>query len=588
MTKPAQPKDLREIVTETDLSCDVLIIGGGPAGLSVARGLENAGLDILVLESGDLSETSDADQLNQVIVGKDNWTAEQIKKREQFHSPQTQYWSHESQAYGVRCRALGGSTAAWAGKSAAFDEIDFAHRQWVPNSGWPISRDDLSEHLDRAAEALNLNVNCYDDALWSLMGRQPPNPSPDQEVLRSFFWQFARSKLDPMDVMRVGKDFLHQHSRSCRVLTGATVTKILTNESASRATGAIVVDQNGVRKSIKAASVVLAASALENARLLLISNDTQAAGLGNANDTVGKYLLDHPAAPLAKFHGPEIAKMAASFGFFGLKNKSGTSMYLRGLAPTQAVQERENLLNCAVYFQGERAPDDPWIAAKRILKRKSPSYSSDLLSVLKSPGMVTKGLGKLSFQNKYFPKRVSHFIVNQVIRFKPNFVAEEYLTQGVPHKLNGLTIQAVCEQVPDKNNFVELSEQADRFGTPLPRVRWRTGDQEANTMFKLAQILIREFDKAGLPKPQLESWISGAKFKDASVIDMAHSAGTTRMSDAPKTGVVDKNCQVHGVQGLFVAGASIFPTSGHANPTLMIMAFSYRLADHLKTWFNTP
>jgi choline dehydrogenase-like flavoprotein len=62
----------------------------------------------------------------------------------------------------------------------------------------------------------------------------------------------------------------------------------------------------------------------------------------------------------------------------------------------------------------------------------------------------------------------------------------------------------------------------------------------------------------------------------------AHNIGTTRMSDTPESGVVDTDCKVHGVENLYVAGSSVFPTSGHANPTLMILALALRLADHLK------
>jgi choline dehydrogenase-like flavoprotein len=54
------------------------------------------------------------------------------------------------------------------------------------------------------------------------------------------------------------------------------------------------------------------------------------------------------------------------------------------------------------------------------------------------------------------------------------------------------------------------------------------------------------------------------------------------MSDSPSQGVVDRNCRVHGVGGLYIAGSSVFPTAGHANPTLMIVALAIRLADWLK------
>jgi choline dehydrogenase-like flavoprotein len=61
-----------------------------------------------------------------------------------------------------------------------------------------------------------------------------------------------------------------------------------------------------------------------------------------------------------------------------------------------------------------------------------------------------------------------------------------------------------------------------------------------------------------------------------------HHMGTTRMSEQPKTGVVDANCKVHGVDNLYIAGSSVFPTSGYANPTWTIIALALRLSDHLK------
>jgi choline dehydrogenase-like flavoprotein len=62
----------------------------------------------------------------------------------------------------------------------------------------------------------------------------------------------------------------------------------------------------------------------------------------------------------------------------------------------------------------------------------------------------------------------------------------------------------------------------------------------------------------------------------------SHHMGTTRMSDNPLRGVVDRNCKVHAVDNLYVAGSSVFPTSGASNPTLTLVALTLRLADHLK------
>ena len=86
----------------------------------------------------------------------------------------------------------------------------------------------------------------------------------------------------------------------------------------------------------------------------------------------------------------------------------------------------------------------------------------------------------------------------------------------------------------------------------------------------------------GLPRPTLEAWVQDGRPEDAVAIDLGHPMGSTRMSDNPETGVVDADCKVHGVEGLYIAGGSVLPTSGHANPTLMMLALTLRLADHLK------
>jgi choline dehydrogenase-like flavoprotein len=86
-----------------------------------------------------------------------------------------------------------------------------------------------------------------------------------------------------------------------------------------------------------------------------------------------------------------------------------------------------------------------------------------------------------------------------------------------------------------------------------------------------------------LPTPILAQWIAQERLQDSDVTDIAHSCGTTRMSHDPRFGVVNPKCQLHGVGRLYIAGASVFPTSGHANPTLMLVSLAIRLADQIKT-----
>jgi choline dehydrogenase-like flavoprotein len=152
----------------------------------------------------------------------------------------------------------------------------------------------------------------------------------------------------------------------------------------------------------------------------------------------------------------------------------------------------------------------------------------------------------------------------------------------MPHKLKSISIEGMAEQRPDPDSRVTLSEKWDALGVPIARVRWRRDVEALRSLACIARHLANESVHIGLPVPQLADWVIEQNFNDAPFIDCAHTTGTTRMSDNPKFGVVDSNCRVHGIAGLYIAGASVFATSGHANPTLMILSLAIRLADQIK------
>ena len=130
------------------------------------------------------------------------------------------------------------------------------------------------------------------------------------------------------------------------------------------------------------------------------------------------------------------------------------------------------------------------------------------------------------------------------------------------------------EQAPDRENRISLSTRTDGFGTPLPQLTWRWNALDELSRVK-ARRLIRErleqerfgrVEEREQPNPDPNAH---------------HHSGTTRMASTPDDGVVDNNCKVFGVENLYVAGASVFPTSGFANPTLTILVLSLRLGDHI-------
>ncbi len=562
---------------------DLVIVGGGPAGLTIAREFIGTSTRVLVLESGLLDETSDHAALAELESIGEPRTLIQRQKRNAFHGASSSSWSQEVQPYGVRCRALGGSTHAWAGKSAAFDPIDFAKRSWVPHSGWPITRVAMDCYLDRAARVLNLGPNSYDERLWELIGVPRPEPSLDMDGLRSFFWQFARSRLDPLDIMRFGREFVTLKADNVRVLLNATVTQIGLTADGRSFDGLEMSTILGAQYKVKAKSAVIAASAIENARLLLASNTVQPRGIGNAYDLVGRFLMDHAVARVGKFKRDDMMHIIRRFGFYGVRHGGRTHMYMHGLAPTPRVQEREQLLNSAAYFMPERSPDDPWDALKRLMRRDGSHPVQDVRSVISGAGLLAKGLGMMALSSNAIPTLLKNLIVNAAIQHIPNVVVEEFQNRGLPHKLTAVSIDVISEQRPDRDSRITLSERTDKLGVPLARADWRINHDEYRTIVRLAHLTRDAFARAGLPAPILEPWVSEGRLAESAIIDFAHTLGTTRMSDNPQSGVVDVNCQVHGVGGLYIAGASTFPTSGHANPTLMILALAIRLADTIKS-----
>jgi choline dehydrogenase-like flavoprotein len=136
------------------------------------------------------------------------------------------------------------------------------------------------------------------------------------------------------------------------------------------------------------------------------------------------------------------------------------------------------------------------------------------------------------------------------------------------------------EQIPRPENRLDLSDRTDRFGVPQLRIDWRIDSREKESLCRLHRLIQQKLalQNAGSLESALDS------LADAWPVagDSGHHLGTTRMHHSPKCGVTDPDGRVHSVRNLYVSGSSVFPTSGHANPTLTIVALAIRLAEHLK------
>jgi choline dehydrogenase-like flavoprotein len=115
----------------------------------------------------------------------------------------------------------------------------------------------------------------------------------------------------------------------------------------------------------------------------------------------------------------------------------------------------------------------------------------------------------------------------------------------------------------------------------LPRLKldWRVAESTYRSQRRMHELFRDVLERSGITT--FRSALLSKPDERPDLLDMKHPMGATRMSTSPREGVVDRDCRVHGVGNLYVAGSSVFPTGGHANPTLLIVALAARLADHI-------
>jgi choline dehydrogenase-like flavoprotein len=154
--------------------------------------------------------------------------------------------------------------------------------------------------------------------------------------------------------------------------------------------------------------------------------------------------------------------------------------------------------------------------------------------------------------------------------------------------ITGLHVIVRAEQAPNPDSRVLLSSERDALGVPRANLDWRLGAQDKHTVAMFAATLDEELRRLGIGELRSSDWLHDPDPRwpvDPTVsnhpIGGYHHMGTTRMSAVPAHGVVDADCRVHEYANLYIAGSSVFTTSGWANPTLTILALALRLAAHL-------
>lgn len=454
------------VVLRPDLrGYDVVVVGAGPAGLTVAKELaDRTSLKMLVVESGSIRPA----------------TVPEVEATGTFAA--AHYAFHNQ-------RAFGGTTSVWSGWCAVLEERSFLAGEW------PLSYGELYAYYPKAAAILNLPKAVYARPETAL-------PGVDGNVVyRPYYFSRTVRKTpdagpDPPDVLRFSRTHDDWARRtSVDILLDHTVTGLRAEGDAVAAVGVCRSAPGAKPVWIDAGRVVLAAGGIQNPRLLQLS-------FGERWPAVGRYFADHP--------------------------------HMYGCADLQVDKDAIETAMAHAHPDGLPFEDG----------RVAIALSSTFAHERSLPSVTADFMGAGISRDLLAGRRRATVAARTTIRAEM--------------------------RSNERNTVTLLSERYDMLGLPMALA---TLDLDVDAAERARRALDAELVRTGLGRMRLRppDYIGGG----------GHMVGTTRMGRDPNRSVADATAKVHGISNLFIAGSSLFPAMGAANPTLTIVALAVRLAEHL-------
>lgn len=431
-----------------------------------------------------------------------------------------------------RLRLFGGTTNHWGGHCVPLREKDLLPQEGVDHTGWPFSYDQLRPYYQRAHEQLGLGPFAYDPRATAV--------ELGGATLLPFDGQRVETTLSRYNRVRFGLAYGDELAASphLRCVLYADVSAFELDAPEGEVTElARVRSVAGNQFTVRARYFVLACGGIENARVLLASNHQRPAGLGNHADMAGRFFAEH-----IWFESGYIVP------------KGPFSSY-RHYTEEVTARQSDVRFHIALTSEANREMRIPSFRAE--LEAKSATYweAKDLKKSGPSLAGVTQLLG-------------SPFDLGHALRCRSDTPADAFVLGNY------------VEQTPNPDSRVMLSAKRDALGRQNPRLNWRLQAIDKEGVMQAQAVLAREVGRAGAGRMRIN-------LHDLDEIEIgasggAHHMGTTRMNANPRQGVTDAWGRVHHTQNLYVAGSSLFPNCGYANPTLTIVATSLRIADTLK------
>jgi choline dehydrogenase-like flavoprotein len=534
---------LREAIPD----CQVCVVGAGPVGIALALACEALGMSVLLLESGREQPQDFPAAL----------TAGHVVDPERHATAEV-----------AICRGLGGTSRWWGGRSLPFDDIDFALRPHLPEAAWPITHAEISRWYSGAAEFLGIGPARF-------VAELKPRTA------------FGDLRFDQIERWASETDIGARHrsrlagSAGITVMLGATVTEIDLSQDGGRVMALTLGDAGG-KVRIEPRRVALACGGLETTRLLLQAQLRRPDAFGGAEGPLGRNYMGHVSGKIADIVLSDPTATAMHDFFL-----DGGAFVRRRFTVTPETQLRERLLNIAFW-----ADNQPF---------HRPEHRTGVLSLVWL-ALAIAPFGRLLVSEgvrvSHVGPRPHHWVrhIRNVLRSpfatladivaivrarllssprKPGFLLRDRRGRYALHYHS--------EHAPNRLSRVRLSTTADALGLPFLDIELAYTERDARSVLRAHEVLDNALRAAGMGR--LEFYHRQPEARLASVLQQArdgfHQIGTTRMADAPAEGVVDSNCRVHGVENLFVASSSVFPSSSQATPTFVAVALALRLAAHL-------
>lgn len=533
------------------LSADICIVGAGAAGIALALALGDAGRDVLLVEAGGLQHDETAQEFYRGTVAD-----------AALHSP-----LHE-----FRERRLGGSTTVWGGRCMPLDPIDFAPRDWIADSGWPIGPATLAPYYPRANRLCEAGAfdYCAETAL-----RADARPMIAGFVGRDFSSDRLERFSRPTDFGTRYRTRLAA-SLHIRVLLDAAVADIRLDPDGQRVETLDLRSPDGNGMTVTARQVVLCAGGLETARLLLASRSVHPHGIGNHHDVLGRYYMSHLAGTIGAFV-PTGGRAAVWHGY----DVADDGTYCRRrLALTEQAQRTHRIGNVVARLHHPRIADPSHgtgplsalmlgraLVPKRFRGRLVDDANSGLATLLHHAANVARE-----------PLAAARFAAGMLVGRR--LAARKYPSVVVVPTNGRYSLDFHAEQEPNRASRVYLGTDRDALGMPRLVADWRHTPGDVATVRTALALLADDLQRSGVGRFDYDP--------DSVEVEMTrygaypgHHIGTARMGTDPRTSMVDADVRVHGIANLHLAGAAVFPTSSQANPTLTIVALALRLADRL-------